>query len=137
MSDPMQDHWAAPLIGLPWVAGTRDCWSFAREVWRDRFGWDVPPVDVDPASPLAARRAFAAAPEAEGWIPVARPSEGCAVLMARGQRPCHVGVWIEPQTETGLTGGVLHAVEGQGVIFTRLSALAAMGWTVAGFWRRA
>lgn len=129
MSAP--DHWAAGLIGLPWVAGKSDCWSFARRVWADRFGWDVPPVPVDPASPVAGRRALGVSPEGLGWRQVDRPAEGDGVMMAKGAHNCHVGVWIEPDQ----TGGILHSVEGAGVIFTPLPALAAMGYRVTGFWR--
>lgn len=129
----MSDHWAADYIGLPWVAGESDCWSFARRIWAERFGWDVPPLSVDPANARAGRRALAAPPEDSGWRRVERPQEGDAALMAMGLRPCHVGVWIEPD---GM-GGILHSVEGAGVVFTRLIALGSMGFHVTGFWRRA
>ncbi len=131
------DHWASAMIGTPWIAGESDCWSFARRVWRERFGWDVPPLAVDASSARAGRRALATPPEAAGWVRVERPAEGDAVLMARGTRPCHVGIWIEPDGATPNGSGVLHSVEGPGVIFTPLSGLSALGWHVTGFWRRA
>lgn len=130
MTGHWSDHWAAPLIGLPWVAGESDCWSFARRVWADRFGWDVPPVAVDPADPRAARRALAA-PKTLGWLSVDRPREGDGVMMARGAWDCHVGVWIEPDGQ----GGILHSVERAGVVFTVLPQLELMGFRVTGFWR--
>lgn len=127
-------HWAASHVGTPWVAGHTDCWNFARQVWRDRFGWDVPAVPVDPSDPRAARRAFMVAPWATGWAPVAgAPVEGDAVLMARGRWPAHVGVLVElPEGPA-----VLHSVEGAGVVVTALSLILAMGWRVAGIYRRA
>ena len=50
-------HWAAAEIGQPWVPGISDCWSFARRCWRERWGWDVPPIMIDPADLRAARHA--------------------------------------------------------------------------------
>lgn len=128
-------HWAADHIGTPWVAGQSDCWHFARRVWRDRWGWDVPPVPVDPCNPRAARHAFAQAPQATGWEPLPRgcaPAEGQAVLMAKGRWPCHVGVQIVlPEGPA-----VLHSVEGAGVIVTPSSRLADLGYRVVGRYRR-
>lgn len=124
-------HWAAAYIGAPWIAGESDCWAFARRVWRERFGLDVPAVPVDPQSPRAVRRAFAAGQG--GWESVPKPPEGCAVVMAKGLHPCHVGIWVTPPEGAG----VLHSVEGAGVVFTLPKALAGMGYHIVGFYRRA
>ena len=126
-------HWATDLIGTPWVAGISDCWSFARTVWRDRWGWEVPPLTVDPQDARAARRAFAQPHDAAGWQMVAEPQEGDAVLMARGARPCHVGLWVTPDP----MAGILHSVEGAGVVFTPPDRLAGMGYRIVGMYRRA
>jgi len=127
-------HWASFYVGTPWVAGQSDCWHFARQVWGERFGWAVPPVPVEATDPRAARRAFAEAPQATGWVPVAgTPGEGDGVLMARGRYPSHVGVAIElPEG-----AAVLHSVEGNGVIVTPLSRLPDLGFRIAGLYRRA
>lgn len=127
------DHWAAGYIGRPWVAGESDCWSFARTVWRERFGLDVPAAHVDPRDPRLSRCAFGVDPAETGWRQITRPCEGDAVLMARGRRPCHVGIWVASLD----VEGVLHSVEGSGVIFTPLAALALLGYRVHGFYRRA
>lgn len=126
-----ETHWAKAFIGMPWVAGRSDCWSFARKVWQQRFGWDVPPLTVDPVNPRAVRHALAANPADVGWASVADPAEGDAVLMARGQRPCHVGIWIAPEAGAG----VLHSVEVAGVIFTAPDRLSGLNYAIAGFWR--
>ncbi|MFN3646234.1 MAG: hypothetical protein ACK4S2_06930 [Gemmobacter sp.] len=126
-------HWAAELVGRPWVAGVSDCWNFARAVWRERWGWDVPPVPVDAADPRAARRAFAVDYQATGWAPAVAPlAEGDAVLMAKGRWPCHVGVLVLlPEGPA-----CLHSVEGAGVIVTPLPRLADLGYRIAGIYRR-
>lgn len=123
-------HWAAAYIGQPWDPANQHCWGFARTVWRDVFGLDVPEVSIDGASPYAARRAFSQGHE--GWLPVTEPVEGDAVLMARGQRPCHVGVWITPSPRAG----VLHSVERAGVVFTPPVRLADIGFNIVGIYRR-
>jgi len=125
-------HWAAAVIGTPWVPGSTDCWSLARGIWRTRFGWDVPPIMVDPSDARAARQALSVPPERLGWDAVVCPTEGDAVLMARGARPCHVGIWIEPEPDVG----ILHSVERSGVIYTPPARLAGIGYRVIGYYRR-
>jgi len=126
--------WAADHIGTPWVAGESDCWHFARRVWRERFGWDVPAVVTDASDPRAVRRAFAIGHEATGWRPVAgvcAPADGDAVLMAMGRHPCHVGVWLADAAGPA----VLHSVEGAGGILTPMSLLPGLGYRVVGIYR--
>jgi cell wall-associated NlpC family hydrolase len=125
----MTAHWIESYIGTPWVAGETDCWHFARRVWEERFGIEVPALPVDARDPRAARRAFADADEMDRWVQILRPAEGDAVLMAKGRHPCHVGIWVAP-------GYVLHAVEGAGAICTDAAALSAMGYRVTGHYRR-
>ena len=130
MSAPVT-HWAARYIGRPWVAGVSDCWHFARTVWAEVFGLKVPAVAVDARSALAGRRALRDASRA-GWTRIEVPLEGDAVLMSTGARPCHVGVWAAPDG----TPGVLHSVEGAGVIWTPAAWIGTLGYQIMGFWRR-
>lgn len=119
-------HWAAPMIGMP----ASDCWAFARQVWATRWGVEIAAIPYDTSDARALRRQLEGA-NALGWIRVDRPAEGDAVLMLRGRRPCHVGVWIEPDG----TGGVLHWVEGQAVLFTVPGQLGPLGYAIDSFWR--
>lgn len=125
-------HWAARYIGEPWVANSHDCWAFVRRVYADRFGIDVPPVDVDACSRMACSRAFAGHPEREHWALVDSPSEGDAVLMGKSERAAHVGVWVEAGA-----GSVLHCVQGAGVVLSTRASLKSSGWRILGFYRRA
>ncbi len=109
------DHWVGLYIGLPWSTGFT-CWDFAVRIWAGRFGIDVAPVDIDPDDPRGVRHGFARGGERARWHEVKAPQEGGAVLMAKGARPCHVGVWLD-------LGGVLHPVEGRGGIFTPMPRL--------------
>lgn len=122
-------HWAQRYIGLPWSPGFT-CWDFAVRVWAERFGFEVLPVDIEPDDPRAVRRGFERGGERARWQEVANPREGDGVLMAKGTRPCHVGVWLD-------LGGVLHCVEGSGGIFTPKPRLGDLGYWVIGIYRRA
>lgn len=124
-------HWAAEYIGDPWVAGEHDCWAFSRRVWREKFGMDVPAVDVDACNRLACVRAFDGHEEKASWYHVDTPQEGDAVLLAQSRHPSHVGVWVDADG-----GGVLHCVEGIGVVFQTISSLKVAGWHGLEFYRR-
>jgi hypothetical protein len=128
----MTTHWAAHYIGDAWVPHHHDCWSFFRRVQADRFGLDLPEIDVDACAPLTCRRAFASHDERERWLAVDVPAEGDAVLMGKSKRPAHVGVWIEMPA-----GAVLHCVEGAGVVVQARTDLRLAGWQILGFYRRA
>lgn len=112
----MSAHWASEYIGAAWVAGTHDCRAFAEQVWRDRFGMEVNLTNITR--------------ELRQWRHVECPIEGDGVLMMRSGQP-HVGVWIDADG-----GGVLHCMEGAGVIFSNRRALADMSWPVVRYYRR-
>ena len=120
-------HWAEAYIGQPWVAGEHDCWAFARRVWREHFGLDVPAVDVDACNRMACSRAFAGHGEYSQWVEVAQPRDGDAALIGQSSRPSHVGVFV--------AGGVLHCMEKAGVVYQTPQAMAATGWRVLAWYR--
>lgn len=122
--------WAAQYIGIPWVAGESDCWAFARRVWRERFGLEVPVIDVDAHSRLASSREFSEHEEYAHWEPIEAPADGDAVMMGKNKVISHIGVWCGPAK------GVVHSVQGVGVVFTKLPALAGMGLRVLRYYRR-
>jgi len=123
-------HWAAQYIGEPGVAGEHDCWAFFRRVQRDIFKRDVPVIDVDACSRFACVRAFVNHDERANWNLITAPEEGCAVLLSQSKHPSHVGVWADVDG-----GGVLHCVEGSGVIFQNPSSLKTSGWSTLEFYR--
>lgn len=115
--------WAGDYIGLPWNPPERDCWSFFREIQKDRFGLDVPIIDFDPNDLRACTQAIAHDPERARWDEVETPVNGCAVLMARAKQPVHVGIWLDIQG-----GRVLHCAPGSGVLCQTLESLRLSGW---------
>lgn len=122
-------HWAEKYIGEPWTPGDNDCWAFARKVWREQFGIEVPVVDVDACNRMSCSRAFAGHDEKASWQKVDVPQEGDAALIGKSARPSHVGIFVN--------GGILHCVQHAGVIFSNLTALSLSGWRVLGWYRRA
>lgn len=124
-------HWAAHYIGEPWVAVEHDCWGFVRRVYREQFGIDLPVVDVDSHSLRAGIQAFDRHPERAAWVALPNPTEGAAVLMGKAERASHVGIWCDVDG-----GGVLHAIQGAGVVFQNRQALALSGWNVLASYRR-
>lgn len=128
---PVFYNWPSHYIGEPWIAGEHDCWHFARRVWREVFGFAVPPIEVDALNRMASTRAFGTHPEVAAWTPLAAPEDGAGVLLGKSSRACHVGVWANCDG-----GGVVHCIEHSGVVFQPLPALAAAGWRVLGYYRR-
>jgi len=123
--------WATRYIGDPWISGEHDCWAFARRVWREVFGWDVPAVDVDALNKMETVRAFNTHPERSRWSKVDRPIDGAGVLMGKSGRASHVGVWTDADG-----GGVVHCVQGIGVVFNTAQSLALTGFRVLGWYVR-
>ena len=136
----MADHWSAGLIGrayVPRAAGPDafDCWGLCKYVWRTRCGYVAPDIAIDPANKVACRRAFLDfGNELDNHVSaleVQRPREYDAVYMTRSRLPDHIGLWTEPDAR----GGILHALEHVGVVFSRASSLRAIGIHILAFHR--
>jgi hypothetical protein len=98
------------LIGKPYEAGAGgplafDCYGLTRHVLRNLFCVSLP---ADPHAPINRR----------AWRRIVHPADGAVVIM--GQVDKHIGVWI--------SGGVLHAMEGVGVVFDDIHSLRFRGF---------
>lgn len=98
------------VIGKPYAPGAQgpdafDCYGLARVALRELYGRELP----DRADP-ADRRAWRRAPVAV---------EGAIVLMGAGAVDKHIGLYV--------AGGLLHAIEGLGVIHDDLLSLRFRG----------
>ncbi len=115
---------ANAFIGLPWRFGARgpdayDCWGLLHECRQRFFGGGIPDTVLgEPARALYAHKL-----RSGEWQLVACPQHGDGVLLREGDRP-HVGIYLDLDG-----GGVLHAMEGRGVIFTPLRGLFGLGYS--------
>ncbi len=133
----MSGHWVNEYIGRPYRVGADgpdayDCWGLARAVQREHYGIELPVIaEVDRDEMLAVARAFRGHPEVSRWDMVGEPRDGDLVTLGRGTVSHHIGIYVEADG-----GGILHAVRGAGVIWSRPSALRGAGWQILGIWRR-
>lgn len=70
--------------------------------------------------------------ELDHWAQVEMPTEGDIVMMARAKIPAHVGIWVAANNDQG----ILHCLQGSGVIFTKESAIRSSGWGQLKYYRR-
>lgn len=125
-------HWAAALIGLPWVQlaegpAAFDCWGIVTFVQRERYGREVPRLanlrgDVARMLVLAKH---------SGWHRVEEGKDGDVMFMTSPAGP-HVGVLVEADGKLGL----LHAmgnrdaegIDHGSVVSSPLSSLPSLGY---------
>jgi len=129
-------HWAVPLIGKPWESGQQgpeafDCWGLLVWVYQQQFNINLPNIAVAEGDLRSQVKAFHAHPENAHWQRVEKPKEGNALLLRQSRHPIHVGLWIDTEGESG----VLHALQGAGVVFQTLNSLKLSGWSVEGIYR--
>lgn len=92
--------WARDYVGLTFQERELNCWLFARKIWSERFGFNVPSYDGRYTSTSAEQElgALIRAEMVPEWSEVrladAEPGDGILLRM-RGQ-PMHVGVVVEP-----------------------------------------
>ena len=120
--------WAQAYVGLPYIVGVGECAHRAALVWRQEFGIEV---EVSPAygDMDVAQKRIRAELEKPDWVPVRRPAEGDAVVMWKGERVCHVGVFVAPNH-------VLHCTRAKGMTLTALEDLPSEGFRVFGTFRK-
>lgn len=128
-------HWAEQYLNLPWESGAQgpdrfNCWGLVRHVQREHFGRELPLIQVDGDDNAAIRRAFMHHPEHARFEMVAVPAHGDIVEMGNTDDVWHVGVWLDIDR-----GGVLHCLQGAGVIFSQRHHLRLGGWSRTLFWR--
>lgn len=119
--------WAQAYVGLPYIMGVGECGHRAALVWRQVFGFEV---EASPAfgDMNAAQTLIKAEMAKPNWKPVRDPAEGDAVIMWKGSRLAHVGVWVAP-------GHVLHCTRAQGMVLTPEAELVEQGFRIFGFFR--
>lgn len=122
------------FLGLPWEANAKgpdsfDCWHLARAVSLALFERDMPDIAL-PEKPTWAWMidTIRDHPERANWRecppgPVIRAADGALVLMARRDRPAHIGLWLATERR------IIHADPNHGSVCERPVELRTKGWT--------
>ena len=126
----VKTHWAFDYIGKPWKSGgmgpkSFNCWGLVVDVYRRRYGKVLEIISVPENNLKALIYTINKHPERQHWKTVSVPQEGDIALMRQSRYPIHVGLWVEVDG-----GGILHCIQGTGVVFQSLQALALIGWKV-------
>ena len=112
------DHrWLNDYIGLPYVLGGRDlggldCFGLLKMVYDREYGETLPDWQTDDLSLRGRAETIASVVCSGAWEPVEDPQDGDFVVCYRSRAPLHLGLYF--------AGGVLHAMEGLGVVFEPL-----------------
>lgn len=128
-------HWAIEYIGKPWVVASDgpdayDCWGLVVEIHRRFYGRTLEIIPVEENNLKALIRTIDAHPERQRWETVNKPKEGDIALMRQSRHPIHVGIWLDVDG-----GGILHCIQGAGVVFQNLLSLSSTGWKIENYYR--
>lgn len=127
-------HWVDEYLGKPWER-EYDCYAHVAEVQREVFAYEEPSLleDIPEVCDYAGAVEFTKNNEQWQalWKEVEAPLEGDIVVFTKGSQSFHIGVWAAVDG-----GGVLHCVQGHGVIFTPRRSFRRLGLTSAKYYRR-
>lgn len=123
---------AQEYIGLPWASDgvgpdAYNCWNLLRHLLDEYFNRHLPEAPVGDEE--ACRLIHAECIANGSWEVVQFPQHGDAVLMKDGSNP-HVGLYLDIDG-----GGILHSMEGVGVVFTPLQSLRRVGFGRVKYYR--
>jgi cell wall-associated NlpC family hydrolase len=119
-------------VGIPYKEGGDtlagfNCWGLLRHIQEVHFGVIIPEVPI--SDPIASAEWFRNCCQGGNIEQVQFPFHGCPVLLRGGDLP-HVGVYLDLDG-----GGVIHALEEAGVIFTPRHELRRAGYTRVKFYK--
>lgn len=128
----MTPHDVNSLIDLPYEAGafgpdSFNCWGLLYYVQRHYFKTNMPIAPIGDSQ--ACKELFDKKIYSGDWAKVERPEHGCGALMRGGEEP-HVGIYLDLDA-----GGILHAMEGAGVIWTPIRRLRALNFGRTTYYR--
>jgi hypothetical protein len=128
-------HWACDYIGKPWVVASDgpeayDCWGLVVEIHRRFYGRTLEIIPVEENNLKALIRTIDAHPERKRWDTIRKPKESDIALMRQSRHPIHVGIWLDVDG-----GGILHCIQGSGVVYQNLLSLGATGWKIENYYR--
>lgn len=122
----------ASYVGIPYKEGglgpdAYNCWGLLIHIQREYFGVNVPLVPLGNVPECLGM--FKSAIDDGEWTQVDKPNHGDVVILRSGSDP-HVGVYVDVER-----GGILHALENIGVIFTPMTQLNMLGYGRCKFYR--
>lgn len=128
----MNSHDANFLIGLPYEEGsfgpdTFNCWGLLYYVQQNYFKIQMPMAPLGDAQ--ACKELFNTKLSTGDWVRLEQPLHGCGALMRGGETP-HVGIYLDIDG-----GGILHAMEGVGVIWTPVYKLRSLSFGRTQYYR--
>ena len=131
----VKTHWASDYIGKPWKAGCAgpdafNCWGLVVDVYRRFYGKTLESIPVPENNLKALIKTVEVHPERYRWEATSIPKEGDVALLRQSRYPTHVGLWVEVDG-----GGILHCIQGTGVVFQSLQALELSGWKIENFYK--
>lgn len=120
------------FIGMPYKAGSYgpddfNCWGLLHHIQKTYFNIEMPFAPI--GNEDACRSMFKGCVEAGVWAVTESPTHGDGALMRPGSNP-HVGVYLDIDG-----GGILHALEGFGVVFTAITDLSFYGFGRVKYYR--
>lgn len=107
-----------------------DCWGLVRFVLLHEYGYNVPPVNINPNNLRDVLSAFHADLAFQAFVEVDKPQDGDVVLMRQAKNPVHAGIWLDVDG-----GGVLHCCRNSGVVFQDVPSLNATGWFLHSYYQ--
>ena len=127
-------HWASNYIGKPWKSSCDgpdvfDCWGLVVDIYRRQYKKTLEIIPVQENNLKALILTIDKHPERHRWELVFIPQEGDVALLRQNRYPIHVGLWVDVDG-----GGVLHCIQGAGVVFQSLQALELIGWKVDAYY---
>lgn len=125
-------HWAEKYIGKPWINGEYDCWGLIREVYKNELGVELSPIVTDATSLREVLLEFRKSINYNKLSPDNKLLDKHITVLTQNKYPCHVGVYADVDG-----GGVLHNMQGVGVIFQKLPDLKMNGWQILEIWKNA
>ncbi len=117
---------AIQYIGIRYVEGGEsldgfNCWGFLRFILAKHFNKTLPAVPIGDAH--RTREIHENALQCGLYQPVGKPEHGDAALLRGGESP-HVGIYLDFDG-----GGILHSLEGVGVVWTPIKQLRMLGFS--------
>ena len=109
--------WINEYIGTPYVSGGRDingvdCYGLAKLVYAQEYGEQLPDWQTDEITIRETDKIISSVVTSGDFTEKEVPGDGDFVICKRTKASHHIGLWFG--------GGVLHALDGFGVIYEPL-----------------